>query len=183
MSRGLILLSTPGWTVRLEVSDGQVIDAPPHAKKWTLGKDARALWRQMKAAPNTDVDWLELDVLAIVGSRFLCGPDAWGEAKRIIREELEKEPPDLVISGGAIGVDTLAQITTRQMGLPFDKSRYLPKVRRFHGPGGYEERDERIAQDCTRLLAIRCHEAKTYGSGWTHDRAKELGKPTRMEIV
>lgn len=49
-------------------------------------------------------------------------------------------------------------------------------MKRFRGPGGYRERDEKIAQDCTHLLRLACRQATTYGSGWTADRAEQLGR-------
>lgn len=43
---GMIYLSTPTLTVGLIVKDGIVVDAPPIARRWTIGRDARAVWRQ-----------------------------------------------------------------------------------------------------------------------------------------
>lgn len=43
---GMIWWSTPRATVGLIVRNAVVIDCPPYARRWALGHDARALWRQ-----------------------------------------------------------------------------------------------------------------------------------------
>lgn len=43
---GMIWWSTLRATVGLVVKDAVVIDCPPYARRWAMGKDARALWRQ-----------------------------------------------------------------------------------------------------------------------------------------
>jgi hypothetical protein len=83
-----------------------------------------------------------------------------------------------VISGGAAGSDELAEQAAIGLGYSEEVGtlRILrPQARRFHGPGGYRERDEKIAQACTHLLRIWCCRSVTYGSGWTADRAEGLG--------
>jgi hypothetical protein len=45
---GLIVYSTPRATVGLIVRDGRVVDCPPYARKWAMGRDARELWRDGK---------------------------------------------------------------------------------------------------------------------------------------
>lgn len=45
-STGMIYLSTPSFTVGLIVKDGVVVDAPPIARRWTIGRDARLVWQQ-----------------------------------------------------------------------------------------------------------------------------------------
>jgi hypothetical protein len=84
----------------------------------------------------------------------------------------------VVISGGAAGSDELAALAAVELGYSEDDGTlliYRPRVRRLHGPGGYRARDEQIAQACTHLLRIYCQQATTYGSGWTADRAEDLG--------
>jgi hypothetical protein len=43
---GVIWWSTPAATVGLVVVGGEVVDCPPYARKWAMGRDARELWRQ-----------------------------------------------------------------------------------------------------------------------------------------
>lgn len=117
--------------------------------------------------------------LAIVGTRVLdCRQDR--EKSRLrIWGAIETLRPDVVISGGAKGIDLLAAEVAVERGYSEDVGSLIihrPSQNKFHGPGGYLERDELIAQDCTHLLRVACIAATTYGSGWTADRAAELGK-------
>jgi hypothetical protein len=122
------------------------------------------------------------DVLAVVGSvRFACaerGDIAMAHlVAQIVGDELVWRRPDLVVSGGADGVDTWGVQTAAEVGVPYRE--FLPKHRRW-APDGFKARNLRIVEACSRLLAIRCAEATTYGSGWTFDRARERGKPVRL---
>lgn len=124
-------------------------------------------------------------VLAVVGSVFFVDPDWETKAELIIREEIERYAPTLCVSGGAIGIDTLFRQIA--FGYGYDRGEgnfieHLPKHRRWK-PDGFQARNILVAQQCDRLVAIRCHASKTYGSGWTHDYAKKIGKTTRMEII
>lgn len=120
------------------------------------------------------------DILAIVGSEHW---PAGGEqkVKAIIRAELEKQRPDLVISGGARGVDTWAVEVAEEMKIPYDFASYLPKKRQWV-PNGFKERNIAIAKRCTRMLCIRSGLATRYGSGWTADHAEKLGKPVDRRV-
>lgn len=117
--------------------------------------------------------------LAIVGTRVLaCDGDRQRVAARV-KAAVEKLRPAVIISGGAKGVDEIAETVTRLMG--YDEADgtliiHRPTTRKFHGPGGYRERDAQIAQDCTHLLRLACRQATTYGSGWTADEANRLGR-------
>ena len=117
------------------------------------------------------------DVLAIVGSvRFTAA--GWPAiVRRIVDDELAAHRPDAVVSGGAAGVDTAAEAAARRHGIEFIGHR--PTVRRWAGPGGFMERNQRIADTCTRALRIHCADSTTYGSGWTVARAAERGVPVR----
>lgn len=42
----MIWISTPKYTVGLIVRDGVIVDAPPLARKWALGRSARKVWNQ-----------------------------------------------------------------------------------------------------------------------------------------
>jgi hypothetical protein len=116
--------------------------------------------------------------LAIVGTRVLACPGDRERAKTRAAAAIKKLSPGVVISGGADGSDKLGEAAAAELGYSEDDGtlRILrPRVRRLHGPGGFRERDEQIAQACTHLLRISCWRATTYGSGWTADRAEELG--------
>ncbi len=117
--------------------------------------------------------------LAIVGTRVLdCPGDKDRTSERILKA-IRKLEPDVIISGGAKGVDSLAELEAALCRYSEAKGNLIihrPTVKRFHGEGGYRERDELIARDCTHLLRIACKQATTYGSGWTANRAEELGK-------
>lgn len=91
----------------------------------------------------------------------------------IIRGFLHRFETELVISGGAIGIDTIAEGLADQFYIP--KQIYLPEFPRWK-PNGYEDRNLKIAEECTHLLCIRTQQSTTYGSGWTADRAEGLGK-------
>ncbi len=76
-----------------------------------------------------------------------------------------------VISGGAEGVDTIVEEVAHETGVRFVK--YLPDGNTWEH---YRKRNMRIAEDCDLLLVIRYKDSKTYGSGWTRDYAKKIGK-------
>lgn len=116
--------------------------------------------------------------LAIVGSVSLAGN---AEAGRIIDDVLARYQPQYVVSGGAKGIDTMAAEAARIREIVVVEWR--PKVQQWGGPGGFKERNLKIAQDCDALVRIVASDARTYGSGWTRDRAKEMGKPTEEFIV
>lgn len=54
---GLLIWSTPGVTLGLVVRDGIVVDAPPYARKWALGRSARELWHEARVR-GVDVVWI-----------------------------------------------------------------------------------------------------------------------------
>ena len=112
--------------------------------------------------------------LAIVGSRSL---DGHPEALRAIHAALDAYQAShaalVVISGGAAGIDRMTAAEARRRGLQVVE----------HLPDGvswrhYRKRNQRIAQDCDELVRIADPRSRSYGSGWTRDRARELGRPT-----
>lgn len=132
--------------------------------------------------------------LAIVGTRVLvCN----GEQRRAlcrIRYAITALRPDMVISGGAEGIDTLAEDVARTLGYTrveaIDETyrlgqlvSYQPTEHQWHGPGGYKERNRRIATDCTHLLRIACVQSTTGGSAWTAGEARALGRHVRSVSV
>jgi len=115
------------------------------------------------------------DILAVVGSRHWDGvPYGLIKAQEIIEARLgyghDGPRLDAVVSGHAVGIDRLGEDIAEALDL-------VVISHRFHGPGGYRERDEKIAQDATRGLCIRSSTSKSYGSGWTAERIEQLGKP------
>ncbi len=113
--------------------------------------------------------------LAIVGSRKFKNPNAYALALPHLQLGALIVDPDQIISGGADGMDKFAEAFAQIGLIPFRA--FEPKTQRWAGPGGFEERNEEIAQTCTHLLSVRCELSTTYGSGWTADRAEALGRP------
>lgn len=114
--------------------------------------------------------------LAIVGSVSLAGN---GEAREAIEQVLDRYRPALVVSGGAKGIDSMAAAAAKRRGIPVKE--YLPAVPSWEG--GYKPRNLLIAQNCDALVRIVAVGSTTYGSGWTRDRARELGKPTEEIVI
>lgn len=114
--------------------------------------------------------------LAIVGSTSLAGN---AEAERIIEDALDRYDPVVVISGGAEGIDQMAADAARRRGI--EVIEHLPARRSWEG--GFKPRNLLIARDCTHLVRIAASDAKTYGSGWTRDRAADMGRPTENHVV
>lgn len=113
--------------------------------------------------------------LAIVGSVNLEGHPG---AAALIEGVLDQYQPTLVVSGGAKGIDTMATAAALARGIPI--SEHLPVGR---GWPAFKARNLLIAQECDRLVRIVSSTSKTYGSGWTRDRAREMGKPTEEYII
>lgn len=113
-----------------------------------------------------------MTVLGIVGSVKITPTDPRAPyAAALILEALEKFNPTQVVSGGAVGIDTLGADVARAYG--FDVHEFLPEFPRW-APRGYKARNELIAQCSTHLLRIAAKESRTYGSGWTADHAEKV---------
>jgi hypothetical protein len=117
----------------------------------------------------------KVGTLAIVGSCSLAGN---AEATRIIARLFDEYQPTRFVSGGAVGIDTMAREEAKRRGIRCRTFR--PDVQRWDPPGayGFKARNIDIAEACDRLVRIVAIGSKTYGSGWTRDYAKRLGKPT-----
>lgn len=123
-------------------------------------------------------------ILAIVGSTKFTHPDALDVAREILLHKLEIFQPEVVISGGAEGIDKLGAWIAAGMG--FATVEYLPENPRWE-PDGFKARNLLIAQRCTHLLAIRDHRLgknngwmpnlgrSTFGSGFTAVEAQKNG--------
>lgn len=148
--------------------------------------------------------------LVVVGSITFADRFAWRRAERIMIGEINDFAPELCASGGAQGIDTLFRQTARmfsfervvqlrpnewQSYVPSEKEfiEYLPRTDilnfapgkpRWEAPGGYRDRNVMVATAASRLVAIRCHQSSTFGSGWTLQFAdQQLGRDTRMVIL
>lgn len=117
-------------------------------------------------------------ILAIIGSVSLHGNP---EAQRAIEDVLDRYKPDEVVSGGAKGIDRMAVREARRRRIPTGE--FTPHERRWDGDKGFRARNLKIAQICDALVRIVASDSTTYGSGWTRDRAKEMGKPTEEIII
>lgn len=115
--------------------------------------------------------------LALVGSTNLTEEQAQ-EANLIINKVIAELQPATVISGGAEGIDSIAEETAKLLGYNEDDDSlviFLPENRRWE-PNGFRTRNMLIAEASTILICIRSKQSKTYGSGWTADYAESLGK-------
>jgi hypothetical protein len=124
--------------------------------------------------------------LAVVGTRELRCPGDSVNVGRRVKEAIDRLQPAVVISGGARGVDTIAEIVARTMGFSEMNGTLViryPKTHQFRGAGGFRERDALIARECTHLLRLACRQATTYGSGWTADEAERLSRIVVREQV
>lgn len=116
--------------------------------------------------------------LAVVGSTSLVDHPV---ARDIIETAIRIYNADAIVSGGAPGIDSLAEKICKELGL--EPRIYRPTVRRWHGEGGFKCRNILIANDCDRLVRIVSSKSKTYGSGFTRDLAVRLGKPTETYVI
>jgi len=128
-------------------------------------------------------------VLAIVGSRDV--PDY--QSASVIKQAILEHRPSMVISGGAKGVDTAGVVIAQTMGITtvefkpqtftWDAQPVGEPIESMEDkgmvitvPGGFKQRNEKVAEACDCLIRIASPTTKTYGSGWTADRAEQLGK-------
>jgi len=128
-------------------------------------------------------------VLAIVGSRDV--PDY--QSAGLVKQAILEHKPKVVISGGARGVDTIAVVIAREMGITTIE--FKPQVPSWDAvergeageeandngmtvlvPGGFKSRNMKVADACDCLVRISSAGTKTYGSGWTADYAERIGK-------
>lgn len=121
-------------------------------------------------------------ILAVVGSTLLAGNP---KARIFIAHAFRTFQPDGFTSGGAEGIDSMAERYARETwGLPDSRIFiYRPRIHQWAGPDGFRDRNLKIAQTCDALVRIVSDRTTTYGSGWTRDRVRELGKPTADFVV
>ncbi len=119
-------------------------------------------------------------ILAIVGSVLLDEGEQTLRAEGLIELAIHKTMPDKIVSGGAAGIDSLAEKLSLWLEIPFQK--FLPENKRWE-PRGFKARNIQIAEVCTHLLCIRTKQSKTYGSGWTADYAESIGKQVIRKMI
>lgn len=111
-------------------------------------------------------------ILGVVGSQVLT--DYQRETTLwLIECILRSESPRLLISGGAEGVDSIAELVAKKGGLPVKI--FLPEHNSWGGEGsktGYKARNLLIAGAVDELVCIRSRQSGTYGSGWTADQTE-----------
>lgn len=108
----------------------------------------------------------------------------------ILKNRCDKDT-DIIISGGAKGVDTIAIEIAK--GLGFQTKIYKSKTEYWKS---YKERNLQIAQDCNELhcLSIPVHEKKCYhheeleehektAGCWTMNKAMELDKNCQLVVT
>lgn len=129
--------------------------------------------------------------LAIVGtSSDLTGLEI-EEAEQIIFSILQDKSPELVISGGANGIDKMALYLARQYGLK--TLELLPKTNDW---AGFKARNMQIAKECDELICITTQVKNTWcyhhkvdephqktAGCWTLREAKNMGKKTRLIVL
>jgi len=98
--------------------------------------------------------------IAIIGSRSLCP---------VI---VLKNTPDLIISGGAIGVDTIAKQYAIEHNIPFLE--FLPEYGKYPAKSAPIIRNKKIVDNCDVLIAY--WDGKSKGTKMTIDYATKKGK-------
>lgn len=133
------------------------------------------------AASNNEEDM----ILAIVGTRMFAAPKGLAYASFLVEEEVRSKRWDSFVTGdpeysNREGVDALCM----QWCATYDRECriFAPKTRKWR-PDGFEARNILIAETCDEMLCIRDPGSTTYGSGWTANYCRTLGKPvTTVEI-
>ena len=108
-----------------------------------------------------------MTILGVIGSRtFLDGA-------RLFRT-IDHINPSLIISGGAIGADSLAEDYADICGVP--KRIHRPD---FTRPGAYHRRDRLIAEESQKLIAF--WDGRSPGTRYTINYALFIGRPVQIE--
>ena len=107
--------------------------------------------------------------VAVVGSRGIKSADVG----RLLPPETTE-----IISGGARGVDTLAQAYAQEHGIPVRI--FLPDYSRY-GRGAPLKRNEQIARECDLLIAV--WDGKSRGTAHVVAFARKLGREVRVYLA
>lgn len=116
-------------------------------------------------------------VLAIVGSRILKDRR---DANEIIEAEFNRHSPRWFVSGGAPGIDTMAEDAANTRGYQKRKTIHLPLKRTW---AEYQKRDRLIAGDSECLVSIEGRQSRTHGSAWTANEAIRLGRRVTRYVI
>jgi len=87
---GLLCVSHPRYTVGLVVENGIVIEAPPYARRWTLGRTVLEVTEA--AGPQAKYAWMEdgrNDVQC--SDQYPHGPHEWGD-ENMVRQQCQGVP-------------------------------------------------------------------------------------------
>lgn len=111
--------------------------------------------------------------LAVVGSRTFNN-------YKLLEEELDKitEGVEIIITGGALGADSLASIYARENNIP--EKLYLPDWQTFGKSAGIR-RNTLIVDNCDYLIAF--WDGKSKGTKDSLDKAKKQGKLLKIVYV
>ncbi len=120
-------------------------------------------------------------VLAIVGPRSFVDVRAFSRMREVILEEIDRERPDAIWTGGADGGDTIAEDVACEAGVAVRV--VLPHRNTWSGPGGFQARNDFLADSCDRLLAFSCRWPSTFGALYTANQAEKRGKPVVRRVL
>lgn len=112
---------------------------------------------------------LNIQKLAVVGSRNFSDYDRMRAA---ILEHVNLESLRVIVSGGAVGADSLGERFADEFGL--EKEIY-PANWKMYGRGAGQIRNRKIAAACDACIAFPVGESK--GTKGTIARCEKLGKP------
>lgn len=84
-----------------------------------------------------------------------------------------------VVSGGANGVDTMAEQWAKRNGLEF--AAFLPQYHIYGGKYAPLKRDEDLVAYCDIVAAF--WDGKSSGTKYTIEFAKKLGVPVRLHLI
>lgn len=133
--------------------------------------------------------------IAIVGTSSDLTDNEERDIRQFIALILKRYDPetDVVISGGAKGVDSIAIEIAKGLGFKTDTDPYKPKSEEWES---YKERNLKIAEDCDELhcLSIPVHKQKCYhhrpfgehektAGCWTMKKAMEMDKPCQLVVT
>jgi len=119
-------------------------------------------------------------ILAVVGSQDIKSEHT---VVRFLTNLFIEKEPDTFVSGGARGIDTIAENLFRSLYPYTPRKIYRAKVYRWDHPEGFKTRNKKIAEICDELVCIRSYNSATYGSGWTADYAERLGKTVYRFLI